>query len=54
MDAMASYEVNPTVTVQLNLYNLLDEEYIGSLNNGGSRYHQGTPRSAKLGVNVAF
>jgi catecholate siderophore receptor len=54
MDAMASYEVNPTVTVQLNLYNLLDEEYVGSLNNGGSRYHQGTPRSAKLGVNVAF
>lgn len=54
MDAMASYEVTPEVTVQLNLYNLLDEEYIGSLNNGGSRYHQGTPRSAKLGMNVLF
>lgn len=53
-DAMASYEVNPTVTVQFNLYNLLDEEYIQGLNNGGSRYFNGTPRSAKLGVNVAF
>lgn len=54
VDAMASYVISPEVTVQLNLYNLLDEEYVGSLNNGGSRYHQGTPRSAKLGVNVAF
>lgn len=54
VDAMASYAVTPEVTVQFNLYNLLDEEYIGSLNNGGSRFHQGTPRSAKLGVNVAF
>lgn len=54
VDAMASYEVNPTVTVQFNLYNLLDEAYVQSLNNGGGRYHQGAPRSAKLGVNVAF
>ncbi len=54
VDAMATYEVNPTVTVQFNLYNLLDEEYVQSLNNGGGRYHQGAPRSAKLGVNVAF
>lgn len=54
VDAMASYAVTPEITVQLNLYNVLDEEYIASLNNGGSRFHQGTPRSAKLGVNVAF
>lgn len=54
VDAMAGYAVTPEVTVQLNLYNLLDEEYVGSLNNGGSRYHHGTQRSAKLGVNVAF
>jgi len=54
VDAMVSYVVTPEVTVQFNLFNLLDEEYIASLNNGGSRFHQGTPRSAKLGVNVAF
>ena len=54
VDAMAAYDVTPSVQVQLNLFNLLDEEYINSLNNGGSRYFAGTPRSAKLGVNFAF
>ncbi len=54
VDAMAAYDVSPSVQVQLNLFNLLDEEYISSLNNGGSRYFAGTPRSAKLGVNFAF
>jgi len=54
IDAMAAYDVTPSVQVQLNLFNLLDEEYISSLNNGGSRYFAGTPRSAKLGVNFAF
>ncbi len=54
VDAMASYEINPTVTVQLNLYNLLDKDYIARLNNGGARYEPGVERSAKLGINVAF
>lgn len=54
VDAMASYQVTPAIAVQLNLYNLLDEEYVQSLNNGGGRYHQGAPRSVKLGVNFAF
>ncbi len=54
VDAMAAYDVTPSVQVQLNLFNLLDEEYISSLNNAGSRYFAGTPRSAKLGVNFAF
>jgi catecholate siderophore receptor len=54
VDAAIAYQVTPAVAVQFNLYNLLDEEYVQSLNNGGGRYHQGAPRSAKLGVNVAF
>ncbi|WP_419570763.1 catecholate siderophore receptor Fiu [Rheinheimera sp.] len=54
VDAMASYPITPTVDIQLNVYNLLDEEYMSSLNNGGSRYFMGTPRSARLGVNVKF
>ncbi|RVT45039.1 catecholate siderophore receptor Fiu [Rheinheimera sediminis] len=54
VDAMASYPVTPYVDVQLNVYNLLDEEYIAKLNNGGSRYFAGTPRSFRLGVNVQF
>ncbi len=54
VDAMASYPVNNKVTLQLNVMNLTDEEYIGSLNNGGSRYFPGQPLSARLGVNFAF
>jgi len=54
IDAVATYPITPMVDVQLNVYNLLDEEYVQSLNNGGGRYHQGAPRSAKLGVNFAF
>ena len=40
--------------MQLNGYNLLDEEYIGTLNNGGTRYIPGTPLSALLSVNFTF
>jgi catecholate siderophore receptor len=54
VDAMASYPLTPYVDLQLNVYNLLDEEYIAKLNNGGSRYFAGTPRSFRLGVNVQF
>lgn len=53
-DAMASYPVTKNIAVQLNLYNLLDEEYVGSLNNAGSRYYPSVPLSARLGVNFAF
>jgi catecholate siderophore receptor len=54
IDAMLGYEVNDRVAIQLNAYNLADEEYIGTLNNGGSRYIPGTPRSALLTVNFSF
>ncbi len=53
-DAMASYPINKNLSVQLNVLNLTDEEYIGSLNNAGSRYYPGAPLSARLGVNFAF
>ena len=54
IDAMLAYEVNDKVTLQLNGYNLADEEYVGTLNNGGSRYIPGTPMSALLTVNFSF
>ena len=54
VDAMLGYQVNDKVTIQLNGYNLLDEEYIATLNNGGSRYIPGTPLSALLSVNFTF
>jgi catecholate siderophore receptor len=54
VDVMAAYAINDKVSLQLNGYNLTDEEYLGTLNNGGSRYLPGTPRSALLTVNFEF
>lgn len=54
LDAMASYPVNKNINLQLNVMNLTDEEYVASLNNGGSRYYPGAPLSARLGVNFTF
>lgn len=53
-DAMASYPINKNLSVQLNVLNITDEDYVASLNNGGSRYYPGAPLSARLGVNFAF
>ena len=54
LDAMASYPVNKNVSVQLNLMNLTDEDYVASFNNSGARYYPGAPLAARLGVNFAF
>jgi catecholate siderophore receptor len=54
IDAMLGYQVNDNIDIQLNGYNLADEEYIAQLNNGGSRYIPGAPRSALLTVNFTF
>jgi catecholate siderophore receptor len=54
IDAVASYPITKNVTVQLNLLNITDEEYIASLNNAGSRYYAGQPLSARLGFNFSF
>jgi catecholate siderophore receptor len=54
VDAMLAYAVGEHVLVQLNGYNLADELYVASLNNGGSRYSPGAPRSALLSVSVDF
>ena len=54
IDAMASYAINDNLTIQLNGYNLTDEDYVAALNNSGARYSPGTPRSALLTVNFTF
>lgn len=54
LDAMASYPVSKNITVQLNLMNITDEDYVASFNNSGARYYPGAPLSARLGVNFAF
>jgi catecholate siderophore receptor len=53
-DAMASYPFSKNLSLQLNLLNIADEDYVASLNNGGSRYYPGAPLSARLGVNFSF
>lgn len=53
-DAMASYAINKNLTLQLNIYNLADKFYVQSLNNGGSRFVLGQPRSAFLSANMKF
>jgi catecholate siderophore receptor len=54
IDAMIAYEFNERFSVQLNGYNLADDDYAGSLNNSGARYKPGNPRSALLSVDVNF
>ncbi|GAB2182483.1 catecholate siderophore receptor Fiu [Denitratisoma sp. agr-D3] len=53
-DMMASYRVDKHTTLQLNIYNLFDKEYIATLNNGGGRYTPGTPRYAMVSANFQF
>ena len=38
VDVMAAYAINEKVSLQLNGYNLTDEEYVATLNNSGARY----------------
>lgn len=53
-DAMAEYEINRHVAVQLNVANLADKAYIANLNNNGNRYIPGAERSALLTTRVQF
>lgn len=53
-DAMASYQVNKNVDIQLNVYNLFDKEYVAAINKSGYRYFPGIPRSARVTANFRF
>ena len=53
-DAVLSYKVSKNLALQLNVYNLTDEVYIASLNNGGSRASVGVERSAQVSANFSF
>lgn len=54
VDAMLAYDVTKNFSLQLNLYNLFDKEYIALINNGGSRYIPGAERNALLTANLTF
>ncbi len=53
-DAMASYPVNDHISLQLNINNLFDNDYVSAINKSGYRYTPGAPRSAMLSVNVRY
>jgi catecholate siderophore receptor len=53
-DAMASYPVNKRLDLQFNLYNVLDQDYVASINKSGYRYIPGVSRSAMLIANFRF
>lgn len=53
-DAMASYTFNENASLNLNIYNLANKEYISTLNNGGGRVVLGQERSAALTFNYKF
>jgi catecholate siderophore receptor len=54
LDAMAAYDFNEQVSLQFNVQNLTDEFYLASLNNGGSRFVLGAPRTFLLTGRVQF
>ena len=54
VDAMARYDLTQNVSVQANVYNLFDEDYIATLNNGGSRLIPGQPLTGYISLNVRF
>jgi catecholate siderophore receptor len=53
VNAMASYEFNDALTLQLNIDNLADKEYVTDYSAKG-HFLPGAPRNIKLGVNYTF
>lgn len=48
VDMMVAYQLGDRTNLRLNLYNLTDEEYVETLNNGGNRLRLGGPRTMWL------
>jgi catecholate siderophore receptor len=53
-DAMAAYRVTRNLSVQFNVYNLFDKDYVASINKSGYRYFPGVERSYRLTANLEF
>ncbi len=51
---MASIDFTSNIGVQVNVYNVGDEDYVGSINNSGQRYFAGIPRSYLATLNFKF
>ncbi len=52
LDAMVSYKFTDKISLRLNIYNLADERFIGSV--GGGQFVPGAGRSAALTASVKF
>lgn len=53
-DAMLQYEHSEHLTFRLNAYNLLDRDYISSINNNTQRLSKGEPASLMLTTQFSF
>lgn len=53
-NAVVSYQATRNVSLQLNVNNLSNKDYIANLNNSGARYTPSTPRTASLSANILF
>lgn len=55
-DAMIQYDINSNMNVRLNVFNVLDEEYVVSTggSGGGARVNMGAPASFMLSTNFRF
>lgn len=53
-NAVVSYQVTRNLSLQLNLNNLSNKDYVATLNNSGARYTPGMPRTASLSANILF
>jgi catecholate siderophore receptor len=54
VDLYAAYQFTDKIGVQLNAYNVFDEDYIAMINNSGQRYNAGIPLSYLATVNFKF
>jgi catecholate siderophore receptor len=46
--------VSTLLSLRLNVYNVINERYIRSINNNGGRYNPGNPRSAAVTLRVRY
>lgn len=54
IDLMTSYNIDKHSSLQLNVYNLFDEEYVANTNKDGFRYTPGKERQATLTYTYKF
>ncbi len=53
-NGMLAWEVTENCTIQFNVNNIFNEEYVRSYNNNGNRANLGTPRNYSVSANFQF